>query len=172
MKLTRTLGNQLPGVLPTPDPDLNRALQAVLDDGIELNSAIQAFADPPTTEQANALQDRVSDFVSTLGTLGWTYDRDGEIIDARVASRPSRSDHPAACVNQQFVVRMIRGGLNGPGSCLLHGGGRVQELDCCGARGGKRQAVRSYGLYCAASPAARVEWCGPDSTRWSGCGPR
>ena len=54
MKPARTLGNQLPGVLPTPDPDLNRALQAVLDDGIELNSAIQAFADPPTTEQANA----------------------------------------------------------------------------------------------------------------------
>ena len=49
MKPARTLGNQLPGVLPTPDPDLNRALQAVLDDGIELNSAIQAFADPPTT---------------------------------------------------------------------------------------------------------------------------
>ena len=54
MQPARTLGNQLPGVLPTPDPDLNRALQAVLDDGIELNSAIQAFADPPTTEQANA----------------------------------------------------------------------------------------------------------------------
>lgn len=57
MKLTRTLGNQLPGVLPTPDPDLNRALRAVLDDGIELDSAIQAFADSPTAEQANALQD-------------------------------------------------------------------------------------------------------------------
>ena len=81
MKLTRTLGNQLPGVLPTPDPDLNRALRAVTtaSSWIRLSRLSRIRRQPSRRTHSKT---RVSDFVSTLGTLGWTYDRDGEIIDA------------------------------------------------------------------------------------------
>ncbi|HJT91660.1 MAG TPA: hypothetical protein VJ777_06905, partial [Mycobacterium sp.] len=81
--IARTLADRLPTALPTPDPDLNRALQALIDDGDELNAAIQAIADAPTPEQMHTVQSRVMDLVSTAGTLMWTYERDGEIIDGR-----------------------------------------------------------------------------------------
>jgi TPR repeat protein len=83
MELSHTLASRLPAVLPSPDPALNRAVQAVIHDGNELNLAVRAFADPPTPDQIAVFQDRVSDFVSALDTLGWTYERDREIIDDR-----------------------------------------------------------------------------------------
>jgi hypothetical protein len=83
MELGRTIAGRLAAVLPSPDPDLNRAVQAVIDDGNELNLVVQAFSDPPTPDQISEFQDRISDFVSALDTLGWTYQRDGKIIDRR-----------------------------------------------------------------------------------------
>ena len=94
MKLTRTLGNQLPGVLPTPDPDLNRALLAVLDDGIELNSTIQAFADPPTTEQANHHPYAGNNVLLCLGIHGQMIyvNRAGHLVAAKLSSWPLPQD--------------------------------------------------------------------------------
>ena len=40
--------DELPAVLPTPDPDLTRALQALIDDGNELRWTSRELADPLT----------------------------------------------------------------------------------------------------------------------------
>jgi hypothetical protein len=80
--LTRVLTGRLQTTLPTPDPDLNRALRSFIDDGDELNAAAQPFADPPTMEQIYAFLNCMSDMMSSLRTLVWTVERDGEIGDA------------------------------------------------------------------------------------------
>jgi hypothetical protein len=80
--LTRVLTGRLAPTLPTPDPDLNRALRALIDDGEEVNAAVQPFADPPTMEQTYAFLNGMSDMLSSLRTLVWTLERDGEIGEA------------------------------------------------------------------------------------------
>ena len=80
--LTHVLTGRLQATLPTPDPDVNRALRAFIDDGDELNATVQPFADPPTMEQTYAFLNCMSDMMSSLRTLVWTVERDGEIGDS------------------------------------------------------------------------------------------
>jgi hypothetical protein len=80
--ITRVLTDELPAVLPTPDPDLTRALQALIDDGNELAWASRDLTEPLTPMQREALQSRFGDLVSSLHTVASIYERDGDILEA------------------------------------------------------------------------------------------
>ena len=81
-KITHLLTEELPTVLPTPNPDLTRALQALIDDANEINWASGELADPLTPQQREALQSRFGDLVSSFHMVASIYERDGDILDA------------------------------------------------------------------------------------------
>jgi TPR repeat protein len=81
-KITRVLTHELPAALPTPDPDLTRALQALIDDGNELSWADRELAGPLTPQQRETMQSRCGDLASSLHTLASIYERDGDILES------------------------------------------------------------------------------------------
>ena len=74
--------NQLPGELPTPDPDLTRALQALIDDANEMSWASRDLSDPLTAKAVETIQSRLGDIASSMHAVGSIYDRDCEILES------------------------------------------------------------------------------------------
>jgi TPR repeat protein len=81
-RITRLIIEELPAALPTPDPDLTRALQALIDDGNELRWAEGELADPPTPHQREALQSRFGDLMSSLHAVASIFEHDCDILDS------------------------------------------------------------------------------------------
>ena len=74
--------NQLPAELPTPDPDLTRALQALIDDANEMSWASRDLSDPLTAKQLETIQSRLGDIASSMHAVGSIYERDCEILES------------------------------------------------------------------------------------------
>jgi hypothetical protein len=74
--------NQLPAELPTPDPDLTRALQALIDDANEMSWTGRGLSDPLTAKQLETIQSRMGDIASSMHAVGSIYDRDCEILES------------------------------------------------------------------------------------------
>jgi hypothetical protein len=81
-KITRLLTDELPAAMPTPDPDLTRALQALIDDANEMSWAERELADPPTPQQRETMQSRFGDLVLSVHTVASIYERDGDILES------------------------------------------------------------------------------------------
>ena len=81
-KISCLITDELPALLPTPDPDLTRALQALIDDGNELRWTRREFADPLTAAQRETLQARLGDIASSMHAVGSIYERDCEILES------------------------------------------------------------------------------------------
>jgi TPR repeat protein len=74
--------NQLPAELPTPDPDLTRALQALIDDANEMRWAGRDLSDPLTAKQLETIQCRLGDIASSMHAVRSIYDRHCEILES------------------------------------------------------------------------------------------
>jgi len=80
-RITNLIIEELPATLPTPDPDITRALRALIDDGNELRWAERELADPPTARQPETLQSRFGDLMSSLHAVASIFERDCDILD-------------------------------------------------------------------------------------------
>ena len=81
-RITGRIIEELPAALPTPDPDLTLALQALIDDGNELRWAESELADPPTPLQREALQSRFGDLMSSLHAVSSIFEHDCALLDS------------------------------------------------------------------------------------------
>ena len=81
-QLSRLVTDALSGGLPTPDPDLTRALQGVLDDADEFRWTDRELATPLTPEQRETLLSRTSSLGASIAAAGSIFVRDLEILEA------------------------------------------------------------------------------------------
>jgi TPR repeat protein len=73
---------ELPAVLPTPDPELTRTLQGVLDDANEWVWTDRELSDPLTPQQRETLQSRCGELLSRVQVVGSILERDIGILEA------------------------------------------------------------------------------------------
>ena len=80
-EIARLIIDQLPPALPTPDPDLTRALRALIDDGVELRSTDRELVAPLTPRQRETLQSRSGDLAASLHAVATIFERDLDILE-------------------------------------------------------------------------------------------
>ena len=85
--VTNPLTIRLPASLPTPDADLNNAMELVVDDAKALEQACDAFGDPPTESQLTAVVDALDQLGTDMKTLGTIMIRDGDLLQSEAARR-------------------------------------------------------------------------------------
>jgi hypothetical protein len=81
-KVARLLTDELPASLPTPDPDLTRALQALIDDANEMSWAQRELAGSPTPQQRETMQSRLGDIATSIHALLTIFERNDGILES------------------------------------------------------------------------------------------
>jgi TPR repeat protein len=81
-KVCRRLIDELPAILPTPDPDLTRALQGVIDDANEWSWTDRDLSDPLTPQQRETLHSRLGALLSGFQVVSSVFERDLAILEA------------------------------------------------------------------------------------------
>jgi len=74
--------DELPAVIPTPDPELTRALQGLLDDAHEWLWTERELSDPLTPQQRETIQSRGGELLSRMQVVGAILERDYAILEA------------------------------------------------------------------------------------------
>ena len=85
--VTDPLTIRLPASLPTPDADLNNAMELVVDDAKAMEQACDALGDPWTESQLTAVVDALDQLGTDMKTLGTIMIRDGDLLQSE-AGRP------------------------------------------------------------------------------------
>jgi TPR repeat protein len=74
--------DELPAALPSPDPELNRALQGLIDDANEWTWTDRELSDLLTPQQRETLQSRGGELMSRIQVLLSVLERDIGILEA------------------------------------------------------------------------------------------
>ena len=74
--------DELPALLPTPDPELNRVLQGLIDDAHEWSWTDRELSDPPTPQQRETLSSRGGALLSRMQVVSSILERDFAILEA------------------------------------------------------------------------------------------
>jgi hypothetical protein len=73
--------DELPAVLPTPDPELTRVLQGLIDDANEWNWTDRELSDPLTPRQRETLESRSGELLSRVQVASSILQRDFAILE-------------------------------------------------------------------------------------------
>jgi hypothetical protein len=81
-KICHRFIDELPTVLPTPDPELTRVLQGLIDDANEWSWTDRELSDPLTPQQRETLHSRSGELLSRVQVVSSILERDFAVLEA------------------------------------------------------------------------------------------